>query len=44
MRNSEYLDNVQPEDLLISELMTDENGKPYRIVNGIKVFIINSTE
>ncbi|EGK00494.1 hypothetical protein [Dysgonomonas gadei] len=40
MRNSEYLDNKQPEDDLISELMIDDDGRPYRIVDGKKIFQI----
>lgn len=37
MRNSEYLDNECPEDKYISELMFDEEERPYRIVNGAKI-------
>ena len=37
MRNSEYLDNEQPEDKYISDMMFDEEDNPYRIVNGVKV-------
>lgn len=31
------LDQKLPEDTLIGELQTDENGRPFRIVNGEKI-------
>jgi len=37
MRNAKFLDNPQPEDKQISELMYDGDGTPYRIVAGKKV-------
>lgn len=40
MRNSEHLDKHVPEDDNISELMVDENGREFRIVNGKKIYQI----
>ncbi len=40
MRNTEFLDNEQPEDSRIGELTTDENGRQYRMVDGKKIYQI----
>lgn len=43
MRNSEYLDNEQPEDDKIGELFY-EDGRPCRMVNGKKIYQLEETK
>ncbi len=43
MRNSEFLDNPKPEDENIGELLY-ENGRPFRIINGEKIYQLEETE
>lgn len=40
MRNTDFLDNEMPEDKLIGELQSDENGN-FRMVNGRKIYQID---
>lgn len=40
MRNTDFLDNEIPEDNLIGELKSDENGN-FRMVNGRKIYQID---
>lgn len=37
-RNDKYLDNPHPDDIKIGKLQRDEDGRPFRIINGKKQY------
>lgn len=37
MRNTDFLDNKQPEDSKIGDLTIDEDGREYRMINSKKI-------